>query len=215
MARVKLVYPKMPRSKDCPSGRCIAFEKYDGTNLHWVWEQELGWYAFGTRRNRFDLDEQGIADFHSTHPGLLDAPELFQNEWAELLQEMFTTNPVYAAEEITVFTEYLGRESFAGKHKPDDPKQLVLIDVEMPEGFVPPETFVQDFGEWNIARVVYKGRLSGKLIHDVREGRYNVEEGVVCKGVENDQIWMVKIKTYEYLNRLKDAFAEDWEDFWE
>ena len=55
MARIKLAYPKIPGSKNSPFKRCIAFEKYDGTNLHWVWEYELGWYGFGTRRDRFDL----------------------------------------------------------------------------------------------------------------------------------------------------------------
>ena len=40
-----LVYPKIPDSKNCPHEQCVAFEKYDGTNLHWVWEVELGWYA--------------------------------------------------------------------------------------------------------------------------------------------------------------------------
>ena len=64
MTRVQLAYPKIPDSKNCPNEQCIAFEKYDGTNLHWVWEIELGWYAFGTRRHRFDLDEMGIAEFN-------------------------------------------------------------------------------------------------------------------------------------------------------
>lgn len=63
MPRIKLAYPKIPDSRAAPLEKCIAFEKYDGTNLHWVWEPELGWYAFGTRRNRFDLDDRGIAAF--------------------------------------------------------------------------------------------------------------------------------------------------------
>jgi hypothetical protein len=58
MTRIKLAYPKMPGSKNSPLEKCLAFEKYDGTNLHWVWEPEMGWYAFGTRRDRFDLDDQ-------------------------------------------------------------------------------------------------------------------------------------------------------------
>jgi hypothetical protein len=36
MARVKLAYPKIPGSKDSPLATCIVFEKYDGTNFHWV-----------------------------------------------------------------------------------------------------------------------------------------------------------------------------------
>src|SRR3712207_8134788 len=34
---------------------CIAFEKVDGTNLHWDWDREFGWHAFGTRRDDFNL----------------------------------------------------------------------------------------------------------------------------------------------------------------
>lgn len=33
MARTKLVYPKMPGSDAAPLERCIAFDKYDGSNL--------------------------------------------------------------------------------------------------------------------------------------------------------------------------------------
>ncbi len=78
-----------------------------------------------------------------------------------------------------------------------------------------PKQFLEDFGHCPIARVIYQGRLTGNFIHDVREGHYNVNEGVVCKGMENGQLWMVKIKTLDYLQRLKDAFAEDWETYWE
>jgi hypothetical protein len=33
-----LYYPKIPGSRNWPGGRCVAFEKYDGTNLHWDWD---------------------------------------------------------------------------------------------------------------------------------------------------------------------------------
>lgn len=215
MATIPLAYPKMPGSKESPSGPCVAFEKYDGTNLHWVWERELGWYAFGTRRSRFDLDETGIAEFHAAHPGLPEAERRFREQLAEPLAEIFTTNPDYAGSEITVFTEYFGPHSFAGKHKADDPKQLVLFDVEIPEGIIAPEQFLTDFHNCPIARTVYQGRLTGKFIHDVREGKYDVSEGIVCKGLEEGRLWMVKIKTHAYMQRLKDAFADDWETYWE
>ena len=49
-----------------------------------------------------------------------------------------------------------------------------------------------------------------------RTGRYGVAEGVICKGgVGGDDVWMVKIKTYAYLERLKQAFADRWEEYWE
>jgi peptidase E len=47
-------------------------------------------------------------------------------------------------------------------------------------------------------------------------GKYGVQEGVVCKGgTGGSDIWMVKIKTHSYMERLKKAFAERWEEYWE
>jgi hypothetical protein len=43
-----------------------------------------------------------------------------------------------------------------------------------------------------------------------------VVEGVVCKGGSGGvDVWMVKIKTYAYMERLKQAFADRWEEYWE
>jgi hypothetical protein len=39
---------------------------------------------------------------------------------------------------------------------------------------------------------------------------------VVCKGgTGGSDIWMVKIKTHRYMERMKKAFAERWEEYWE
>lgn len=204
MARIKLAYPKIPGSANSPSASspsdiCIAFEKYDGTNLHWVWERELGWYAFGMRRNRFDLDELGIAEFNRNHSGYDDAPEIFKRDFAEPLETIFLENPAYNSPEITVFTEYFGTHSFAGLHKENDPKQLILFDVETENSIIQPEQFIEDFGALKIARIVYRGKLTGKFTDDVRKGKYNVNEGVVCKGNDGNKVWMVKIKTHAYI----------------
>lgn len=216
MTKISLAYPKIPDSKNSPFKSCIAFEKYDGTNLHWVWERELGWYGFGTRRDRFDLDKQGIEQFNEAHPGLEPAAEIFLKDFANPLLTIFSEDPKYQSSlEITVFTEFFGSNSFAGRHKKDDPKQLILFDVEIDTGLINPEEFVRDFHNLNIAKVVYRGKLTGRFKEDVREGKYGVEEGVVCKGVTGEGLWMVKIKTYAYLEKLKQAFKDDWEQYWE
>lgn len=214
MARVELRYPKIPGSRNSPTGQCIAFEKYDGTNLHWVWDRVLGWCMFGTRRTQYDLDETGVAEFQSMHIECAFAPELFLADWAGRLQTIFRTHSNYRANQIVVFTEFFGEQSFAGKHLADDPKQLVLFDVSINGEMVDSASFVRDFDTLNIARVVYRGRLTGKFIHEVREGKYNVNEGVVCKSA-NDNSWMIKVKTNEYMTRLKASFQEDWESYWE
>ena len=105
----------------------------------------------------------------------------------------------------------------SGLHKSDDPKQLMIFDVlAEPFGMIGPEQFVADFGHLPTAKVVYRGKLTGKFSDDVRQGKYGVNEGVICKGgTGGADLWMVKIKTYAYLEKLKKAFAENWEDYWE
>jgi hypothetical protein len=54
------------------------------------------------------------------------------------------------------------------------------------------------------------------LIEDVRDGKYGVAEGVVCKGGSDpSNLWMVKIKTSAYMQKLKQTFQKDWEAYWE
>ena len=38
---------------------------------------------------------------------------------------------------------------------------------------------------------------------------------MVVKGVVNGKIHMAKIKTNEYLERLKNAFGDSWKEYWE
>jgi hypothetical protein len=213
-----LYYPKIPGSRDCPSSRCVAFEKYDGTNLHWDWDRDFGWHAFGTRRDRFNLLPTGIEEFSSHHGHLKEAPKLFLETLAEKIEQVFREETWFQPfSSLKVFTEFLGPNSFAGLHREADPKRLLLFDV-WADGFgmVGPGAFVNAFRHVPIARVVYEGKLTGQFAEDVRTGKYGVMEGVVCKGGEGgSDLWMAKIKTHAYLERLKAAFAERWEVFWE
>lgn len=115
-----LYYPKIPGSRSALLTPCIAFEKLDGTNLHWDWHRDFGWHAFGL-------------------PGTA-----------------------------------------------------------------------------NRSRGVRRKIFTGQFAEDVRKGNYRVTEGVVCKGGKTpDDLWMAKIKTYDYMARLKQAFADRWEEYWE
>lgn len=215
MANIPLAYPKIPGSKDAPSGPCVAFEKYDGTNLHWVWDREFGWVTFGTRRDSFYLDGAGIPEFTAAHPELREAPALFLRAYAVPLEERIQSRDGFGSGRVTVFTEFLGPNSFAGRHRADDPKELVLIDVQTDTGFLGPARLLEELDGLPVARVVYRGKLTGRFADDVRHGKYRVAEGVVCKGGEGDRLWMVKIKTDAYLARLREAFRDRWEDYWE
>lgn len=75
-----------------------------------------------------------------------------------------------------------------------------------------PRDFVNTFGDLTYsAQVVYQGTLNKEFIQNVREGLYPVVEGVVAKG-DN---FMVKIKTNEYLDKLKKVFSGNWNQYWE
>jgi hypothetical protein len=54
-----------------------------------------------------------------------------------------------------------------------------------------------------------------RLLNKVRKGDYDIVEGVVCKGVENKKVWMCKIKTLEWLYKVKDKCGIEYvrEDF--
>lgn len=195
----------------------IAFRKLDGSNLRFEWHKShshrshFGWIKYGTRRRLFNKSD----------PDFGCAIELFLNTHAESLAKIFTDNKDYRKrDKYTAFCEFLGPNSFAGLHKPEDPKELFLFDIWQDKfGIIGPRQFLQDFGHLKIAPKVYEGKLTGQFAEDVRNGKFPVDEGVVCKGGAgggwNVGIWMVKIKTYAYLEKLKKVFANNWQDFWE
>src|SRR5438128_2668604 len=156
-----LYYPKIPGSRHCPDGRCVAFEKYDGTNLHWEWDREFGWHSFGTRRGEFTLTKIGVEQFIQAHAHLAECVDVFQDQLAGGIEKVFIDHPNYREFiSIKVFAEFFGPNSFAGLHKVDDPKQLMIFDVlTEPFGMIGPEQFVADFGHLSTARVVYRGKL--------------------------------------------------------
>lgn len=217
--KIPLAYPKITGPEDYPLKKCIAFEKYDGTNIHWVWKNSQ-FQEFGTRRNRYPIDNIGEGYFLKKHPELGQCINTFlgngkQDKFDEYLYNRFYLDENFENKEIILFTEFFGKNSFAGTHQAEDEKFCFLIDVMIDGNLVPPEEFIRDFKQFDIAKVVYQGRFNGQFIEDVRNGKYSVNEGVVCKGMINNQIHMTKIKTNDYLNKIKAIYPNQWEDLWE
>jgi hypothetical protein len=211
--KIKLAYPKIPDTLHCPLKRCIAFEKIDGTNIHWVWTPETGFHSFGTRRDRYPNTDASIAQFHKFHYGLGGLDDAFK-KIAQPLSE-FLLNKFPDSKEVVVFSEFYGANSFAGSHKPEDKKQLFLLDVQVDGKMLPPEEFIQLFEPFGIPKVIFRGKFTGQLYADVRSGKYGVKEGVVVKGVVNGEIYMAKIKTSAYAKQLMERFKGDWKNYWE
>jgi hypothetical protein len=187
-----LQYPSILGASKAPIGKpCVAFYKYDGSNLRWEWSPKKGWNKFGTRRQMFD----------ASTPVYNQALPLFLDSLGDEIvyrTKQIIKNP----ERITAFTEFFGPSSFAGQHDENEAKELRLFDIFLfKKGFVEPKQFVKVFGDLpQSAEVVYEGNLNKQFIMDVREGKFNVFEGVIAKGED----FMVKIKTQEYYNRLFD-----------
>jgi hypothetical protein len=182
---------------------CVAFQKYDGSNLRFFWDQKRGWYSTGTRYRWFK----------AVTPMFGPAVAMFQRHYARGIIETLRRFKEYrGVTELVAFCEFFGPTTFSGLHREDDPKQIVLFDIYLPgRGFVLPKDFLAHFGHLSIARVIYEGAFTRSFIADIQAGKYPVTEGVVAKGVHarrqrkgkaEQEVWMAKVKTRTWLEEL-------------
>lgn len=196
-------YPSIEGSSKAPLGKqCIAFYKYDGSNLRWEWNPKKGWFKFGTRQELFD----------QSNPVFGEAIPIFMDTMAE---EIIRRVKDYErnVQRVTVYTEFFGATSFAGKHTPGEPKELRLFDAYLfKRGMMKPRQFVKTFGDLSYAaEVIYEGNLNRQFIEDVRSGKYPVWEGVIAKGDD----FMVKIKTNAFFKKLNEVYGTEYRLYWE
>lgn len=201
-------YPSILNSSKAPRQPCVAFEKLDGSNIRIKYTQKRGFDLFGSRTQLID----------ESHPHLGEVIRIFRRDFEGPLVSIIKKE--WANErELIVFGEFFGDQSFAGIHDiADTTKRFVMFDVMVGHKnrkFVPPREFVKLFQNVvTIPRVIYEGNLNEELIADVREGKYNVTEGVICKGTIKTGaacggIWMAKIKTKAYLTKLLNRYGEE------
>lgn len=190
-------YPSIPHYNKGYFGEpCYAFEKLDGSNIRAEWSRKSGWNKFGSRSQMID----------ASHDQFGEAVRLFEKKYASDLAKVFK-RCYREVDNFVVFLEYFGPNSFAGVHDPNDKMDLILFDVnKFKQGLIPPKEFVNKFGHLHIPRIIYQGNYNQELIWNVQDSDLN--EGVVCKGVRKKLIWMAKIKTRYWLNRLKEVKGE-------
>ena len=179
-----------------------VFDKLDGSNIRCEWSRKRGWYKFGTRNNMID----------ETHEQFGEAITIFLNKYGDSLPRIFMKD-YKGVESFVTFSEYVGERSFAGFHYEDDPKDLVLFDVNVyKKGFVSPKDFIKNFGDLHIPDIIYQGEYNPQLIKSVRDNIWNLKEGVICKGTfktkGSEEVWMTKIKTKEWLDKIKEKLGE-------
>jgi hypothetical protein len=164
--------------------------------------------------------------FNETTPLFGPAIPKFKEKYADDLEKVFKHKDFRGVDRFTVFAEWFGAKSFAGQHEEDDPKDIVIFDVNPnKKGMLPPKQFLDYFGHMPVAECVYHGNLNEELIANVKASNFDfldfrskyeikteVPEGIVCKGVTGKHDgWMAKIKTQNYFDELKRRKPLDWE----
>jgi len=199
-------YPKLNYWTESILGENIyAFDKLDGSNIRFEWSPKRGWYKFGTRKTMID---ENHSQFGKSIP-------IFLDKYGDELDKIFRTEKIYKnSRTFTVFGEYLGENSFAGLHDENDEMDVVIFDiVQFQKGFISPKDFVSNFSHLHIPDLVYKGILDVNFINNVKDNVYGLKEGVMAKGVRktkgNDIVWISKIKTNDWIDRLRGEFGEN------
>jgi hypothetical protein len=186
-------YNKLPFGQDC-----IAFDKLDGSNLRFEWGHKRGWYKFGSRNVMIDRTNEQFGI------GI----DIFLNKYGDELDRIFRTEYKKVVN-FVVFGEFYGLNSFAGQHLDVDAKDVVLFDVnQYQKGFISPYEFTQNFGHLHIPKIVYHGEYNHQLISDIQSNKFNLSEGVIVKGIKGKETWMIKIKTKEWLQKVKEKFGD-------
>jgi len=199
-------YPHIDYWNKCKFGAPVwAFEKLDGSNIRAEWSKKRGWYKFGTKKQMID----------ASHPQFGEAVYLFMDKYSEGLSKVFTDKKEYREiRSFVVFCEYFGEKSFAGYHVPEDKKDIVLFDVNMvqKDKWVKPKDFIKNYNHLGIPRLIYHDNFNRSLIRDVKEGKYDVKEGVIVKGLRRikgeEIVWLTKIKTNWWMNKVKRQLGE-------
>lgn len=204
-------YPSIRNFKRIPTCDGIAFDKIDGSNFRAKWSFKSGFTLFGTRTQLVD----------DSSPYWNNVITLFKATIADPLHQTLSEN-FKNEKQAMVFSEFYGENSFAGRHQ-EERHKLITFDVMLDKSkkFLLPQDFIKIIGSAvEIPRVVYEGKNDSDFIKRVRNNEFNTNEGVIFKGMNrigsfSGGVLMCKIKTYAYLDKLKETFKEEWEKYGE
>lgn len=191
-----LYYSKIPFNNQF----VYAFDKIDGSNLRFECNRKRGFYKFGTRQILIDRKDKIYGS------GI----DIFMEKYSESLLKKFNLPQYRNILSFVVFGELVGENSFAGQHEETDNKDVCIFDiVQYKKGFVHPKEFIKDFGDLNIPKLIYRGIVDYNFIDDIKQNKYKLKEGVVCKFVNKaGDVESFKIKTYEWIKKVKERYGE-------
>ena len=197
-----------------------AFNKLDGQNFGVKYSsKQKDFVGFTSRKCNVDETSEMFGD----------AVRYFKKNYADVFREIIIENSkkkgiFNGVEEITLFFEWYGENSFAGFHNEKDELKLALIDVFLKKkGFIEPKNFYELFYNNDkiiVPEVIYRGKLTDDFIKSINDNDWtkedckypNVKEGVVIKRstqMKGQRLPMCKTKTVWWLNKLHDKYNEE------
>ena len=218
-----LSIPHYRDDKTLHGEQVVAFNKLDGQNFRVKYTPKGAtkqqFTLFGSRQTLVDENTEGFGD----------AVRFFKKNYENVLREIIVNNSrkkgiFNGIEEITLFFEWYGENSFAGFHQDGDEMHLALIDVFLKKkGYIEPNTFIDIFCEDDrieTPEFIYIGKLTNDFVTSINENdwteegcRYpNVKEGVVIKRstlMSGQRLPMCKTKTKWWLTKLHSKFTEE------
>ncbi len=191
-------YPSIPSWRDTPTQPvCYAFDKLDGSNIRVEWSPKQGFYKWGSRKRMLGNEDEQLGE----------AISLFNDKYADAMEERFKERhwKKLGVRNFVVFMEYIGPNSFAGVHDGVD-MDVVVFDINpTPRGFMPPKDFIEFMNDLHYPTMVYHGPFDAMFIDEVQRNalEYPLTEGVVAKGVNDRKLWMAKVKTDEWADKVR------------
>jgi len=201
-------YTSIPKWSEEDFGKYVfGFDKIDGSNIRAEWDRKLskksrftyGFKKFGTRNELI----------HQNSP-FAEAIGIFENKYVEDLNKIFMDNKLFrGVDRITVYGEFFGENSFAGSHVWTEPHDIQIFDVFLyKKNYVPPTDFKKAF-EWvDTVKFLFNLTFDSNVQKMIEKNAMGLKEGVVCKWVENGRVHMFKVKTEQWLRKVKDLYGE-------
>lgn len=186
----------------------FAFDKLDGSNFRVEWNRKL------SKKSRFTkgFKKYGTRNRVITHANdqFFKMVEIFEDNYADKVDEIFRKHKIFEnADTITLYGEFYGPSSFGGFHDWDEDQDLYFFDAfKYKRNFLSPSEFYSEFRGISMPRLIYKGPFEHNLIKDVQNNKYNLREGVVYKFINDGKVTARKIKTFDWLEKIKLNYGE-------
>lgn len=195
-------YPSISRStgQHFREFEAYVFDKLDGSNIRVEWSRKRGWNKFGTRTRLLDETD---TTFGEVIP-------LFKNTIADSIEQVIKNEHF---DQVTIFMEFWGKQSFAGQHVTGDPKYLTLFDINVyKKGILGPKKFLDLFGNLNcVPKFLGRHNWTRGFVERIRIGDVQdiTFEGVVGKAGDNHDLIMAKAKSQAWIDKVTAQYGDD------